>query len=109
MPRPVVPMAASPRASSPPLSHVALDKPRELARDAAAIGTTGRGIGPAYEDKVARRAVRLADLFQPQRLAERLRDALDYHNFELQHRYSLPACDYQQVYDQHLAMAAQLR
>jgi adenylosuccinate synthase len=90
-------------------THVALDKAREKARGAAAIGTTGRGIGPAYEDKVARRAVRLADLFQPQRLGERLRDALDYHNFELQHRFSLPISDYQQVLDQHLAMAARLR
>ncbi len=63
--------------------HVAIDKAREARRGAAKIGTTGRGIGPAYEDKVARRALRVQDLFDPQQFAERLRENLDYHNFML--------------------------
>ena len=63
--------------------HVALDQAREVARGKNAIGTTGRGIGPAYEDKVARRGLRLADLFNPELTSERIRSALDYHNFVL--------------------------
>ncbi|MFN7552277.1 MAG: adenylosuccinate synthetase, partial [Pseudomonadota bacterium] len=63
--------------------HIALDQAREKASGAKAIGTTGRGIGPAYEDKVARRGVRVADLAYPDQLAEKLRSAVDYHNFVL--------------------------
>jgi adenylosuccinate synthase len=63
--------------------HIALDQARERARGKAAIGTTGRGIGPAYEDKIARRGLRLADLFEPDRLSERLHHVMDYHNFVL--------------------------
>jgi len=63
--------------------HVALDKAREARRGDSKIGTTGRGIGPAYEDKVARRAVRAQDLFDPARFGELVREALDYHNFVL--------------------------
>ena len=69
-------------------SHKALDHARERALGSDAIGTTGRGIGPAYEDKVARRALRLADLFEPEQLRERLADLLDLHNFLLQKYYS---------------------
>ncbi|MGH8721101.1 MAG: adenylosuccinate synthetase, partial [Burkholderiales bacterium] len=61
--------------------HAALDAARESARGAQRIGTTGRGIGPAYEDKVARRAIRLQDLFKPVRFAEKLQGLLEYHNF----------------------------
>ncbi|TDJ47773.1 MAG: adenylosuccinate synthase [Gammaproteobacteria bacterium] len=68
-------------------SHLALDNARELARGGEAIGTTGRGIGPAYEDKIARRAIRVADLFEPTTLEERLMSLLDLHNFLLQHYY----------------------
>ena len=68
-------------------SHLALDNERELARGGEAIGTTGRGIGPAYEDKIARRAIRVADLFEPTTLEERLMSLLDLHNFLLQHYY----------------------
>jgi adenylosuccinate synthase len=64
-------------------SHVALDKAREVARGVNAIGTTGRGIGPAYEDKVARHALRVADLFNPAHFSDRLSDILDFHNFVL--------------------------
>jgi adenylosuccinate synthase len=63
--------------------HIALDQAREKAAGGKAIGTTGRGIGPAYEDKVARRGIRVADLHYPNELAEKLRTALDYHNFVL--------------------------
>src|SRR5262252_8443953 len=63
--------------------HIALDVARESAARASKIGTTGRGIGPAYEDKVARRALRLQDLFAPERFAAKLAELLDYHNFVL--------------------------
>jgi adenylosuccinate synthase len=72
-------------------SHMALDKAREKARGKDAIGTTGRGIGPAYEDKAARRALRISDLFAPDLLKERLEVILDLHNFLLQHYYDAEA------------------
>lgn len=83
--------------------HVALDQARELARGAAAIGTTGRGIGPAYEDKIARRALRLGDLFHRERFAAKLGEVLDYHNFVLQNYYKAAKVDFQQVLDEALA------
>jgi adenylosuccinate synthase len=89
-------------------SHVALDQARERARGPNAIGTTGRGIGPAYEDKVARRAVRVADLFQRDRFAAKLGEMLDFHNFVLQHYYRLPAVDFQKILDEQLAMGARI-
>jgi len=90
-------------------SHVALDKAREQARGANAIGTTGRGIGPAYEDKVARRAVRVGDLFQRERFAAKLGEMLDFHNFVLQHYFNLPAVDFQRTLDDMLGHADRLR
>ena len=89
-------------------SHVQLDQARERARGANAIGTTGRGIGPAYEDKVARRAVRVADLFQRDRFAAKLGEVLDFHNFALQHYYRQPAVDFQKTLDAQLAMAERI-
>lgn len=86
-------------------SHVALDQARERARGVNAIGTTGRGIGPAYEDKVARRAVRVADLFQRDRFAAKLGEVLDFHNFVLQHYYRVPTVDFQKTLDEQLSMA----
>jgi adenylosuccinate synthase len=86
-------------------SHVALDKARERARGANAIGTTGRGIGPAYEDKVARRAVRIADLFQRDRFAARLGEVLDFHNFVLKHYFAEQPIDFQRTLEDSLAMA----
>ncbi len=86
-------------------SHVALDKAREAARGANAIGTTGRGIGPAYEDKVARRAVRVQDLFQREKFAAKLGEILDFHNFVLQHYFKQPAVDFQKTLDEQLAYA----
>jgi adenylosuccinate synthase len=89
-------------------SHIALDRARERARGANAIGTTGRGIGPAYEDKVARRAVRVADLFQRERLAARLGEVLEFHNFVLSHYFSAETVDYKQVLDDLTAQAERL-
>jgi adenylosuccinate synthase len=90
-------------------SHVALDRAREVARGANAIGTTGRGIGPAYEDKVARRAVRVADLFQRDRFAAKLGEILDFHNFVLQHYFRQPPVDFQATLDAQLAMGERIR
>jgi adenylosuccinate synthase len=90
-------------------SHVALDRARERARGANAIGTTGRGIGPAYEDKVARRAVRVADLFQRERLAARLGEVLDFHNFMLQRYFSAESVDFQRTLDDCLAQGERIR
>jgi adenylosuccinate synthase len=84
-------------------SHVALDRAREHARGAKAIGTTGRGIGPAYEDKAGRRAVRVADLFQRQRFATKLAELLEFHNFILQHYFQQPTVDFQRMLDEQLA------
>ena len=89
--------------------HVALDRAREVARGDAPIGTTGRGIGPAYEDKVARRALRLGDLFYPERFAAKLGEVLGYHNFVLQHYYKVAPIDFQRVLDESLAMASYLK
>jgi adenylosuccinate synthase len=83
--------------------HVALDQAREKAAGGKAIGTTGRGIGPAYEDKVARRGVRVADLSYPDQLAEKLREVLDYHNFVLTKYLGAEAVDYRQTLDEALA------
>jgi adenylosuccinate synthase len=90
-------------------SHVALDRAREHARGLNAIGTTGRGIGPAYEDKVARRAVRVADLYQRDRFAAKLGEVLDFHNFVLQRYFAQPAVDFQRTLDEQLDFAERLR
>jgi adenylosuccinate synthase len=89
--------------------HVALDLAREQARGTRAIGTTGRGIGPAYEDKVSRRAVRLGDLFHAERFAAKLKEILDFHNFVLQHYFHAEPVDYQTVLDDALTLAEPLR
>lgn len=90
-------------------SHVALDRAREQARGVNAIGTTGRGIGPAYEDKVARRALRVADLFQRERFASKLGEVLDFHNFVLQRYFKLPAVDFQATLDALLAQGERIK
>src|SRR6478609_5340269 len=83
--------------------HTALDAAREVARGAAKIGTTGKGIGPAYEDKVARRAIRVADLLNAERFAEKLRENLDYHNHVLVNYLHAQPVDFQQTLDRALA------
>ncbi len=88
--------------------HVAIDQAREARRGAGKIGTTGRGIGPAYEDKVGRRALRVQDLFAPEAFAERLRENLDFHNFVLTQYLGAPAVDFQQTLDTMLGYAERL-
>ncbi len=89
--------------------HAALDRAREAAKGEAKIGTTGRGIGPAYEDKVARRAIRVQDLFHRERLAAKLGESLDFHNFVLQRYFNAPGVDFHRTLDELLALAAPLR
>lgn len=88
--------------------HVALDHARERARGNQAIGTTGRGIGPAYEDKVSRRGLRLGDIFHRERFAAKLGEVLDYHNFALQHYYKADPVDFQQVLDETMMLGERL-
>ena len=89
--------------------HVALDQAREASRSEGKIGTTGRGIGPAYEDKVARRGLRIGDLFNAKRFAEKLREVLDQHNFMLEHFYKVEPVDYQKTLDDALSYAEILK
>jgi adenylosuccinate synthase len=86
-------------------SHAALDLAREKARGAGAIGTTGRGIGPAYEDKVSRRALKLADLLVPEKFATKLAEVLDYHNFLLEKYYAADPVDFNASLDGAMAAA----
>jgi len=85
--------------------HVAIDQAREKARGKKAIGTTGRGIGPAYEDKVGRRGLRAGDLFNSELFAEKLKELVDYHNFMLTEYYHAEAVDFQTIYDETMAYA----
>ena len=80
-------------------SHVALDLAREKARGSSAIGTTGRGIGPAYEDKVSRRALRVSDLFLREKFASKLGEILDYHNFLLKNYFGADTVDFSESLD----------
>ncbi len=89
--------------------HVALDQAREKAKGKAAIGTTGRGIGPAYEDKVARRALRFGDLFNEKVFSAKLEEVLEYHNFILQNYHQHEPIDYAQLRDNVLALVPQLQ
>ena len=88
--------------------HVAIDQARETAKGIGKLGTTGRGIGPAYEDKVARRAIRLQDMFVPGRFEEKLREVLDFHNFVLEHYLKAKPVDFQMTLDETLALREQL-
>jgi adenylosuccinate synthase len=89
--------------------HVKLDLCREHARGVDKIGTTGRGIGPAYEDKVARRGVRLGDLFYWDGFAARLAEVMEYHNFMLTHYYKTDPVDFNETLDQCALAAEQLQ
>jgi len=89
--------------------HVALDKAREAAKGSSAIGTTGRGIGPAYEDKIARRALRVSDLLNRERFVTKLQDLLQYYNFILTNYFKAPAVDVEQILEDSLAWAEELR
>ena len=85
--------------------HVELDIAREKARGKKAIGTTGRGIGPAYEDKVSRRGLRVGDLFNPEDFAVKLKEILEYHNFMLTNYYKVEAVSYEKTLRDALAVA----
>ena len=89
--------------------HVALDHAREIAKGAGKIGTTGRGIGPAYEDKVARRAIRMQELFHRERFAAKLGEVLDYHNFVLKNYFNAPTVDFHKSLDETMALAERIR
>lgn len=89
--------------------HTALDHAREVVRGVSKIGTTGRGIGPAYEDKVARRAIRLQDLFYKNRLAAKLEEMLDYHNFVLKNYYNAPVIDFQETLDEAISQSERIK
>lgn len=88
--------------------HIALDNAREAARGNRAIGTTGRGIGPAYEDKVSRRGLRLGELLDTGLFREHLREVMDYHNHALQHYFRAAPVDYEQVLDEALAQGERI-
>ena len=85
--------------------HIELDIAREVHRGKAAIGTTGNGIGPAYEDKVARRGLRVGDLLDEKLFTEKLKEIVDYHNFSLKNFYNQPTVDYQKTLDEALSQA----
>jgi adenylosuccinate synthase len=89
--------------------HVALDRAREAAKGQLKIGTTGRGIGPAYEDKVARRAIRVQDLLARERFAAKLGEVLDYHNFVLKNYFGAEIVDFQQTLDDAMGYAERIR
>lgn len=89
--------------------HIALDQAREIARGNKAIGTTGRGIGPCYEDKVARRGIRLSEMLNKELFAKRLKEVLEYHNFTLEHYFKVEPLDYQTVLEDALKQADEIR
>lgn len=89
--------------------HVALDNAREVKRGKAAIGTTGNGIGPAYEDKVARRGLRVGDLLDEVAFAEKLKEVMEYHNFALTNYYGVDAVDYEATLTEALEQAKTVR
>ena len=90
-------------------SHIALDQARELKKGEGKIGTTGRGIGPAYEDKVGRRGIRLAETLNEERFAEKLKELTEYHNFMLENYYGVEPVDFEATLVSQLALARNLR
>jgi adenylosuccinate synthase len=90
-------------------THIELDRARESARGTQAIGTTGRGIGPAYEDKAARRSLRISDLFDAERFAERLAAAMEFHNFMLEHYHHAAPVEVRPVLDEWLRLGERVK
>ncbi len=90
-------------------SHIALDQAREAHKGSKKLGTTGRGIGPAYEDKAARRGIRLAETLNQKQFGEKLAELLHYHNFWLENYYQADPIDFQQTYDNSLKLSEQVR
>jgi adenylosuccinate synthase len=89
--------------------HIAIDQAREIARGGKAIGTTGRGIGPAYEDKVGRRGLRAGDLLNAETFAEKLKELVEYHNFMLVNYYKAEAVNFDDVLKETLRLGEQLK
>ena len=89
--------------------HIALDQIRETVRGNQKIGTTGRGIGPAYEDKVARRGLRVIDMYQPEQFKTSLAEIMDYHNFVLKNYFNTKTVSLEETLDASLAWAEELR
>lgn len=89
--------------------HIAIDQARELKKGSNKIGTTGRGIGPCYEDKVARRAIRIQDLFNPDIFRNKLQENLEYYNFQLQHYYKVEPLNFDNVYNEILSYAEEIK
>jgi len=89
--------------------HIALDHAREAARGKKAIGTTGRGIGPCYEDKIARRGIRLGEMLDAEHFEKRLREVMEYHNFALKNYFKQDPVDVEQVLEQALKQAEQIK
>jgi adenylosuccinate synthase len=89
--------------------HIAIDQAREKARGGKAIGTTGRGIGPAYEDKVGRRGLRAGDLLNPHTFAEKLKELVEYHNFMLVNYYHAEPVDYANVLEETLRLGERVK
>ncbi len=89
--------------------HILIDQAREKARGKQAIGTTGRGIGPCYEDKVARRGLRMMDFFHPEQLSEKLKALADYHNFQLKHYFHQEELPFETVLEKLLIQIEKIR
>lgn len=89
--------------------HRSLDQAREARNSGKKIGTTGRGIGPAYEDKVARRAIRVQDLFYPERFAAKLGENLAYYNFLLKEYFKTDTVDFQETLEQTMQLAERIK
>lgn len=89
--------------------HVALDQAREIAKGASKIGTTGRGIGPAYEDKVARRALRVIDLFDPEAFAVKLKENVEFYNFQLTQYFKVEPVSYEAILEQTMLLAERIK
>ena len=88
--------------------HIALDQAREIARGKTAIGTTGRGIGPCYEDKVSRRGIRLQDLANEAAFKEKLKGVMEYHNFSLKNYFKVDEVSYEEVLEEVLSYREKL-
>ncbi|MBN3859902.1 adenylosuccinate synthase [Neisseriaceae bacterium PsAf] len=89
--------------------HTALDNARESARGSKKIGTTGRGIGPAYEDKVSRRALRILDLFEPEYFADKLKQVLEVYNAQLKHLYKTSEIKFEHIYNEAMSYADKIK
>jgi len=89
--------------------HIKLDQLREKSNTITKIGTTGRGIGTAYEDRVGRRSVRVSDLYNPSKLSSKLEEALEYYNSIFKHSFGSTAIDKNKLFDQNLIHAEKLK